>query len=160
MSKASSLVKKTSRQRTAGDRIRGIADQLKQETSLQIKATARILGAAAQISENHDRLINEVVEMVEDDLEQQAHPQTAETITIEQLRQQFKTLKQAKSHFGIKANTWASLVDQLNQLSTPPDSSEQSIVQRLDAVERGLHTVQTDLSQALKMLELILQKIS
>jgi hypothetical protein len=56
---------------TAGDRIRKIADQLKQETSVQIKATSRILAAAAQISQNHDRLIEEVVEMVEEDLEQQ-----------------------------------------------------------------------------------------
>jgi hypothetical protein len=56
---------------TAGDRIRKIADRLKQETSVQIKATSRILAAAAQISQNHDRLIEEVVEMVEEDLEQQ-----------------------------------------------------------------------------------------
>jgi hypothetical protein len=47
-----------------GDRIRGIANQLRQENDVQIKATSRILGAAAQIAQNHDHLIDEVVEMV------------------------------------------------------------------------------------------------
>lgn len=143
---------------TAGDRIRSIADQLKQETSLQIKATSRILGAAAQISENHDRLIHEVVEMVEDDLAQQT--QSPKSVTIKQLQQRFKTLKQAKSHLGIKANTWASLVNQLNSQTTPPNSDERSMSQRLDTVECELQAVRTDLNQALKLLELILQKIS
>ncbi|MCU0552665.1 MAG: hypothetical protein MUC48_25325 [Leptolyngbya sp. Prado105] len=67
-----SSVEIVTHQATAGDRIRKIADQLKQETSLQIKATSRILAAAAQISENHDRLIEEVVEMVEEDLDQES----------------------------------------------------------------------------------------
>lgn len=156
-----SAVDKLANQATAGDRIRAIADQLRQETNLQIKATSRILGAAAQISENHDRLIDEVVEMVEEDLDQQAESSTEE-FTIEQLQQQFKTLKQAKAHFGIKANAWAGLVDKLNQPASPleSDAHQTSIFQRLGTIEDKLQAVRTDLSQALKVLELILEKIS
>jgi len=57
------------RKGTLGEQVRKIADQLQQDTELQIKATSRILGAAAQISENHDQLIREVVDMVEEDLD-------------------------------------------------------------------------------------------
>jgi hypothetical protein len=59
---------------TVGEQIRQIADRLKQETSVQVHATAQILGAAAQISVNHDRLIDEVVEMVEEDLSKETEP--------------------------------------------------------------------------------------
>lgn len=44
---------------------------LKTETEVQKKATARILGAAAQMSQNQEKLIDEVVDMVEDDLKKQ-----------------------------------------------------------------------------------------
>lgn len=54
---------------TFGDQARQIADRLRKETNLQVKLTAQILGAAAQIAENHDRLIDEVVDMVEEDLD-------------------------------------------------------------------------------------------
>ena len=93
-----------------GDRIRGIADQLKQETHVQIKATSRILGAAAQISENHDRLIHEVSDMVQEDLDQVSALMPVELIPVElveveQLKQRFKTLAQAKTHFKVTAST-------------------------------------------------------
>ncbi|PLZ95451.1 hypothetical protein CI594_14765, partial [Fischerella thermalis CCMEE 5196] len=71
MSKKSASTTGTQRKAKLGDQIRNIANRLKQETEVQIKATSRILGAAAQISENHERLINEVVDMVEEDLNQQ-----------------------------------------------------------------------------------------
>jgi D-aminopeptidase len=92
----------TSRKPTLGDRIRGIANQLREKSEVQIKATSRILGAAAQIAQNHDQLIDEVVEMVEEDLDQQAQVQPSEPYTVEKLQQQFKTLKDAKAHFGVK----------------------------------------------------------
>ncbi|MBW4442168.1 MAG: hypothetical protein KME10_13215 [Plectolyngbya sp. WJT66-NPBG17] len=160
MSEGTRAVDKTLSQGTAGDRIRAIADQLRQETSLQIKATSRILGAAAQISENHDRLIDDVVEMVEEDLEQQTQPPISEAVTVERLQRQFKTLKQAKLHFGIKANTWALLADRLSQQSTVPNDNQVSVFQRLDAIEGELQAVRSDLNQALKVLELILRKMS
>ncbi|MBD1845930.1 hypothetical protein H6F89_21460 [Cyanobacteria bacterium FACHB-63] len=160
MSDRSSAIKKMANSGNAGDHIRAIADQLRQETSLQIKATSRILGAAAQISENHDRLIDQVVEMVEEDLERYTQSTTTEPLTIEQLQQQFKTLKQAKLHFGIKANAWASLVDKLNQQTTASHSNQASALQRLDTIEFELQTVRTDLSKALKILTLILEKVS
>lgn len=160
MSDRSSAIKKMANSGNAGDRIRAIADQLRQETSLQIKATSRILGAAAQISENHDRLIDQVVEMVEEDLERHTQPKPTETPTIAQLQQQFKTLKQAKSYFGIKANTWASLVDKLSQQTTDPNSDQASVYQRLDTIERELQTIRADLSKALTVLKLILEKVS
>lgn len=99
-----------------GDQIRSIADRLKHETEVQIKATSRILGAAAQISENHDRLIDEVVEMVEEDLNGQANISQKQNYTVEALRKQYKTLKDAKAHFNLKANSWNALVNQLNAL--------------------------------------------
>lgn len=152
-----SSVEIVTHQETAGDRIRKIADQLKQETSLQIKATSRILAAAAQISENHDRLIEEVVEMIEDDLEQQTN--SAEIITVEQLKQRFKKLEQAKAHFRVKASSWALLADKLNQKASPK-TSEIPVSQRLESIETELKALRTDINQSLDLLALILQKIS
>jgi fibrillarin-like rRNA methylase len=91
-----------------GEQIRDIANRLQQETEVQIKATSRILGAAAQISENYDRLINEVVEMVTEDIDRQ-------TQTVEILKEKFKTLQQAKEFLKIKATSWKSLANKLNQ---------------------------------------------
>lgn len=113
-----------------GGKIRDIADRLKQETEVQKKATARILSAAAQISQNHEQLINEVVEMVEEDLERQSQRSQivsagissintdidTEIYTVEKLKKQFKTLRAAKEKFNIHANSWGALVKQLNSL--------------------------------------------
>jgi vacuolar-type H+-ATPase subunit E/Vma4 len=161
MSDEAAMIKAVVRE-TVGDRIRNIADQLKQETNLQITATSRILGAAAQISENHDRLIDEVVEMVEEDLEKASQTQGVELFTVKQLKQQFKTLNQAKAHLNIKTNTWATLVDKLNEQKAIPEVShaEISVSQRLDKIEGDLKTVQTDLNQVLNLLDLILKKVS
>ena len=63
MSQKSMSISSNQRKEKLGDRVRKIADQLKQETELQIKATSRILGAAAQIAENHDQLITEVTNL-------------------------------------------------------------------------------------------------
>lgn len=156
---SSSMVKRTT-QGTAGDRIRRIADQLRQETSLQIKATSRILGAAAQIAENHDRLIDEVVEMVEEDLEQQTQRQAGETVTVEQLKGQFKKLEQAKAYFGVKAKTWAMLAEKLNHRTpSPSNATEVPISLRLDEIEQELKVLRADLTQALDLLALILKKL-
>jgi hypothetical protein len=97
-----------------GDQIRSIADRLKQETDVQIKATSRILGAAAQIAENHDRLISEVVDMVESDLNVEKQVSPKHTYTVDILKQQFKTLRDAKAHFNLKVSSWESLVNKLN----------------------------------------------
>ncbi|MEH2166579.1 MAG: hypothetical protein V7K41_07870 [Nostoc sp.] len=100
-----------------GDQIRSIADRLKQETDVQIQATSRILGAAAQIAENHDRLINEVVDMVESDLNAEKHVSKKYAYTVDILKQQFQTLRDAKAHFNIKVSSWESLVSKLNAAS-------------------------------------------
>jgi chorismate mutase len=100
-----------------GDKIRNIADKLKQETKVQKKATSRILGAAAQIAANHEQLINEVVEMVTEDLEQQTQVYEQDIYTVEILKQKFKTLREAKGYFNVKAPSWESLVNKLNELS-------------------------------------------
>lgn len=161
MSDDSSIVKAGIKE-TLGDRIRSIADQLKQETNLQIKATSRILGAAAQISENHDRLIDEVVEMVEEDLEQTSQTQMVQMVTIEQLKQQFKTLNQARAHFNIKTKSWATLVDKLNEQKAIPDVNHDEILvlQRLEQIEGDLKALRTDLNQVLNLLDLILERVS
>lgn len=53
-----------------GNKIRAEVARLRQEREIQRQAMIRILGAAAQIADNHDRLITEVVEVAEADLAQ------------------------------------------------------------------------------------------
>ncbi|MFN6566230.1 hypothetical protein [Dendronalium sp. ChiSLP03b] len=113
-----------------GEQIRNIADRLKQDTEVQIKATSRILGAAAKISENHYRLINEVVDMVEEDLNQQTQTYQKDIHTVDILKQKFKTLNEAKDYFQMKATSWKSLANKLNNLSSQkliPDTKYQSV---------------------------------
>jgi hypothetical protein len=122
MSKKLASTTGTQRKAKLGEQIRNIADRLKQETEVQIKATSRILGAAAQIYNNHERLINEVVDMVEEDLNQQTPTYQKDIYTVEILKQQFKTLREAKDNFKLKATSWESLANKLN------DSSYQNII--------------------------------
>jgi len=151
--------------KTLGDRIRQIADQIQQENAVQIKATSRILGAAAQLAINQDRLIDEVVEMVETDLE--PSPQLrSPTYTIEQLQRQFATLKAAKAHFNLKATSWATLVDKLNSQSAQTIPSSNTISpnnaasQHLEAIEREIKAMRTDLAHLTALVEKILTKLS
>ncbi|MGJ3250449.1 MAG: hypothetical protein ACFE0J_04870 [Elainellaceae cyanobacterium] len=162
-----------------GDRIRTIANQLRQEDEVQIKATSRILGAAAKLAENHDRLIDEVVEMVEDDLDQAAQFSSTEPYTVEQLQQQFKNFNDAKAHFNLTARSWASLVDKLNEQSHPPQTTkspaaktpqstlnppsngtQDAVVQRLGGIERDIQMMRGDLNQMLKLLEQLVKQVS
>lgn len=164
---------------TLGDRVRRIADQLRQEGDVQIKATSRILGAAAQMAQNHDRLIDEVVDMVEDDLAYgaqapsptptaaiQAAPSAApsgEPYTAKRLQQLFKRLSEAKAHFGLKASSWAILAEKLNALPSPPPppppapsqtgSSEATLAQRLEAMELEMRAMRSDIRQILQILQ-------
>ena len=151
-----------SQKSTYGDRIREVADQLKRETQLQIKVTSRILGAAAQISQNHDRLIDQVSEMIQEDLAQEATVEMGEIVTIDQLKNQFKTLNEAKKHFNLKANSWSALIDKINQsIGISPLNSEQSSVpQRLESIESQLKLLGDDLSQVRNLLTMILDKVS
>ena len=144
------------RKETLGEQVRKVADRLRQETNLQIKATSRILGAAAQIAENHDRLIHEVVDIVEEDLGQ--HPQVGiNTYTVDILKQKFKTLSEAKTHFGVKAHSWDALVKKINisplQKEVPANNSGNSITDRLDTIESELKIVRNDVSQILFFLK-------
>lgn len=157
-----------SRKPTLGDRIRRVADQLRQESDVQIKATSRILSAAAKIAENHDHLIDEVVEMIEEDLDQQAQALQPEPRTVEQLKKQFYKFSDAKAHFGIKATSWAALVSKLNEQPTPsqptipqPSSnrSQDSVLQRLDTIECEIRTLRDDIDRVLKLLDLIVEKL-
>lgn len=147
----------TGRKPTAGDRIRSIANQLRQESDVQMKLTARILGAAAQISQNHDHLINEVVEMVEEDLNQQLQPNLSEPYTVEQLKKQFKTFKDARAYFGLKVVSWIDLASKLNEqpISAAPliSSSENTVSQRLAAIEQEIQMMRGEINQLLKRLE-------
>ena len=147
---------------TYGDRIRDVADQLKRETQLQIKVTSRILGAAAQISQNHDRLIDQVSEMIQEDLAQEATVEIEEIVTIDQLKKQFKNLNEAKKHFNLKANSWSALIDKVNQsIGISLLNTEQSSVpQRLESIESQLKLLGDDLSQVRNLLTMILDKVS
>ncbi|BAZ16657.1 hypothetical protein NIES4071_85350 [Calothrix sp. NIES-4071] len=108
----------TQRKPKLGDKIRNIADKLKQETEIQKKATSRILGAAAQISANHEQLIDEVVDMVSEDLDLQTQASKSHIYTVEILKQKFKTLREAKDNFKLKVNSWESLANKLNETSS------------------------------------------
>jgi hypothetical protein len=156
MNQEASSTGHTKRKRTLGEQVRKIADQLQRETDLQIKATSRILGAAAQISENHDRLIREVVDMVEEDLDSQPHVYQTNNFTVNILKQQFKTLGEAKSHFGLKANSWTTLANKLNSLSVQnlasTSCSETSVLKRLDAIEGQISSIRAEVGQILSLL--------
>lgn len=147
-----------------GDRLRQVAEQLRQEHGVQIKATAHILGAAAQIAENQDHLIEEVVEMVEADLDQQAQASHAGSYVVEELKQQFGKLNDAKAHFGVKATSWAALAAKLNQQAAKPRPltapNQGSVSQRLAAIEHEIQTMRGDMNQVLKLLTLILEKLT
>ncbi len=108
---------------TIGEQVRRIADRLKQETNVQVKATSRILGAAAKISENYEKLIDEVVEIVEEDLEKYSQAQLSSIYTVNVLKKQFKNLPKAKSYLGVSAKSWIALVDKLNNSSAPKQIS-------------------------------------
>ncbi len=169
-----------SHQSKLGDRIRTIANQLRQEDAVQIKATSRILGAAAQLAENHDRLIGEVVEMVEEDLDQAA-ALAQPRYTAQQLQQQFANFDDAKAHFGLKARGWNALADKLNKDPTsssavspeaatqevavtqplPPLSQVEApdaVLQRLDGIEQQMQAMQGSLEQAIQLLEQLAQR--
>jgi len=154
-------IARTQRKQKLGDRVRMIADRLKQETEVQIKATSRILGAAAQIAENHDRLIDEVVDMVEEDIDQQTRARQTNIYTVDLLKQQFKTLREAKDRFGIKAKSWIELVNKLNNLSIPNQSSEKqsqtSVTERLDVIESELKIMRDRLDEIAILLKQLLE---
>jgi ABC-type oligopeptide transport system ATPase subunit len=157
----------TTQTESLGDQVRKLADQLKEESALQIKVTSRILGAAAQISENHDRLITEVTNMVEEDLDREIFIQTITLYTVEQLKQTFKKLEDAKSHFGIKASSWGVLVTKLNnssgQQNLPSSSNstsktKESIPERFNSIEHELKNLRSDTSQILVLLQQLISE--
>jgi len=130
-----------------GDRLREVADRLTAEREVQIKATARILGAAAQIAQNHDRLISEVSEMVQGDLA---------AWDIDRLKREFGTLKAACAHFGKNARRWQDLVAQLEPPralppAAPPDLAAQ--VHRLQTQVQQLEDQVTTLQRTIDQLQ-------
>lgn len=165
------------KQPTMGDRLRMIVSQLRQEDEVQVRATARILGAAAKIAENHDRLIDEVVDMVEEDLNRAQQTQELELgaspYTEAQLRKQFPNLKEAKTHFGLKASSWKALVDKLNTSTQKEERNAASAIpnaqptvlqhsdplQRLDRIEQELQLMRGDLNQLIELVMAIAQKL-
>jgi hypothetical protein len=140
-----------------GDQIRKIADQLKLEADVQIKATSRILSSAAQISENHDRLINEVVDMVVEDHDSSSSKYHEEVYTVDFLKLQFKTLTAAKKHFGLKASSWKTLTHKLNnqsfKFSISNEHSDNEFGKRLDKIEKEISFMNEKLSQILFLIE-------
>ncbi|PSN17110.1 hypothetical protein C7271_19455 [filamentous cyanobacterium CCP5] len=151
---------------TLGDRIRKVANRLREEDAVQIKATSRILGAAAKLAENHDRLIDEVVDMVNEDLDQQPAASFSENFTVDQLKQQFEKFSHAKAHFGIKASGWQALADKLNDQTAPdspkstqascPQGLQDTVIQRIELIEDEMRQVKSDLSHFAKVIEQLL----
>jgi hypothetical protein len=140
-------------QKSLGDEIRKVADQLQKEKNLQIKSTSQILGTAAQISENHDRLIDEVFQMAKEDLIQQSQ---ADTYSIEILKKKFSTLGEAKAHFKLKANSWKNLAKKLDFLSSystlATDNADSLILKRLNLIEGEIKTMHVEIRQILALL--------
>jgi polyhydroxyalkanoate synthesis regulator phasin len=141
-----------------GNRIRDLTQKLRQEDEIQKKATAKILGAAAQMAENYDRLVDEVVAVVETDL---ATPSDRRTFSIEPLKQQFKTLKAAADHYQVKASSWQKLVEKLNASSTTPaNSSSASLNSRLDTLTLEVQQLRRDMDGVLDAIAHLTQKSS
>jgi predicted transcriptional regulator len=155
-------ISSTQHTRTLGERVRKIADKLREETDLQIKVTSRILGAAAKISENHEHLIDEVVDMVEDDLAQNVDTYTTNTYTVEALKKKFKTLGEAKQYFDLKANSWLALAEKLNRYSNQQIMSAEIpkmlIIERLDVIENELKVLRLETSQILALVQQLIFK--
>ena len=106
-----------------GDRMRAIAQELRQETEAQKQYTARMLGAAAQLAQNQDNLIDEVVDMVNEDLDQ---PEALPEPTIGDMLAEQKAQEEG-------GGDWQARLDQLKQLGENPnidagsDSTSQEI---------------------------------
>lgn len=136
------------------DKVRQVADELKVEDELQKRITARILGAAAQISNNHEHLIDEVAEVSRDDIDRIEALQSSPVHSVRQLKLKFKTLSQAKAHFGVTARSWKSLVEKLNsevsELMPEGDKrQEQGTTERLAQIEQRLEQLQVDVQTIL-----------
>ncbi|BAU41278.1 hypothetical protein [Leptolyngbya sp. O-77] len=130
------VISSSSKDDSMGDRIRELTQKLRQERNVQIKATSRLLGAAAQLAVKHDRLIDEVVEMVEEDLTAQEiatlKVQPEQAYSAEKLKQQFPSLEDAKAYFKLKARGWEALAAKLNQASAKPRPSAQPSLPQSD----------------------------
>lgn len=59
----------TTTKKKAGDSIRAIAAQLRAEREIQIQATARLLSAASRLAILNDRIVDEVSETLQSDLD-------------------------------------------------------------------------------------------
>ncbi len=158
MTQESIAITPTDRVETLGEKVRKIADQLKEESELQIKVTSRILGVAAQIAGNHDRLIDEVANMVEEDLDLKNNVPPMNSYTVESLKKQFKTLGEATSYFGLKkTNKWATLVSKLNnspvQNEIPSEQIKHSIPDRLEIIENEIKILRKEINQILILLK-------
>lgn len=71
------------KKQTFADKMRATAQTLREETEVQKKATTRILGAAAQLAQNQEKLIDEVSTMVQSDLKKAKRKKKDEpTMTI------------------------------------------------------------------------------
>ncbi|MEL7086155.1 MAG: hypothetical protein AAGM36_16850 [Cyanobacteria bacterium J06597_1] len=151
---------------SVGDRIRNIADRLQTSHVVQVKATSRMLGAAAQLAQNHDRLIEEVSEMVQEDLQQtvSSNALSCSTYTVEILKQQFTSLKAAKQHFGVSARGWAALADKLNTpnsqkiAASTSKQSQRTVSARLDAIEQELQHIRLSLATISEQLSHLIPK--
>jgi hypothetical protein len=165
MGNDSASIVSASQSTTLGDRLRGIAEELRQETDTQIKATSRILGAAAQMAQNHDRLIGEVVEMVEEDLDRREQSEILAPYDVSDLKKEFKTLKAAKAHFGIKANSWEVLATKLNETNRIsvhsetgiPNPTQNEVLKRISAIEQDMKSLQGSMEQVLGLLREIVR---
>ena len=100
--------------------------------------------------------------MVQEDFDQASALMSMEPITVDQLKQRFKTLAQAKTYFNVKASSWLALTEKINEKTKSPllNIEKSSISQHLESIDIDLKTLRTDLDQAMRMLAIIAEKVS
>ncbi len=69
----------------------------------------------SDLSPSHEIL--EDVDLINEDLKQPSQSPEAFVYTVDFLKQEYKKLNQAKAHFDLKANSWATLANKLNERS-------------------------------------------
>jgi hypothetical protein len=103
--------------------------------------------------------------MVEEDLDRREQSEILAPYDVSDLKKEFKTLKAAKAHFGIKANSWEVLATKLNETNRIsvhsetgiPNPTQNEVLKRLSAIEQDMKSLQGSMEQVLGLLREIVR---
>ena len=141
--------------------VREIADNLKNETNIQVKATSKILSNAAKIAVNQDQLIDEIVDVVIEDLDTVQQTKESRLYIIGLLKKKYGTFHNAKSHLGVKARSWSALINKLNNQSIIENRNNNetklSLNERLSSIETEIENINYRVDQLFVLLKQISQ---